>query len=170
MTSINPNAETARENAREAGGQFGVQQHTAPDMALIEPAPLASEIGDYLREYAAEEAAYAEDGEGPDHDEAYERWEDFRTDNAEKAYALLESSKKEIERLQEALAAAEAKHAIPQELVEAIEKDHEHYEQPVLYVPEDGHQDGYVDVIAASDGVHRKYTVTPDGGIERNFD
>lgn len=37
MTHINisPNAEAARENAREASGQFGEQQHTAPEATLV---------------------------------------------------------------------------------------------------------------------------------------
>ena len=170
MTTIDPTAEAARENAREAGGQFGIQQHSAPEAALTEAAPLTDQIGDYLRAYAAEEAAYAEDGEGPDADDASERWEDYRTDNAETAYNLLDASKKEIARLQAELEAQRAKFEIPEVLVAVIDKDHENYEEPLLYVPTDGHQGDWVDVIAASDGVHRKYTLTPEGEIERNFD
>lgn len=34
MTDINPTAEAARENARHASGQFGTQQHSAPEAEL----------------------------------------------------------------------------------------------------------------------------------------
>lgn len=37
MTDIIPAAEAARETARQASGQFGEQQHSAPDMRLIDP-------------------------------------------------------------------------------------------------------------------------------------
>ena len=37
MTDINPAAISARESARHASGQFGVQQHTAPETALGAP-------------------------------------------------------------------------------------------------------------------------------------
>ena len=171
MTTIDPTAEAAREGAREATGQFGAQEHTAPETALSEAPPLTDQITEYLREYAAAEAAYAEEGEGPDSDDAYEAWEDFQTGSSGQTYALLEASKHEIKRLQEELAALQSKYVIPEVLVEAIDKDHEHFEEPTLYVPEGGHYgNGWVDVIATSDGVHRKYTLTPEGDVERYFD
>jgi len=34
MTDINAAAETARENARQESGQFGAQQHTAPELSI----------------------------------------------------------------------------------------------------------------------------------------
>lgn len=37
MTSINPRAAAARENARTFTGQFGEQQHTAPEVTLTDP-------------------------------------------------------------------------------------------------------------------------------------
>lgn len=36
MTTISPVAEIARENARTTGGQFGVQEHTSPELTLDE--------------------------------------------------------------------------------------------------------------------------------------
>lgn len=171
MTDITPEAIiSARESAREASGRFGAQQHSAPEATLPVNRPLTESISEYLREYSDAEESYAENGEGPDADDAYEAWEDFQTDNSGRAVALLEESKKEIDRLRAELEAERTKHFIPEVLAEAIEADHEHYEEPLLYVPEEGHQTGWVDVIAVSDGVHRKYTLTPAGEIERNFD
>ena len=37
MTDITASAIVARENAREASGQFGAQQHTAPELTLADP-------------------------------------------------------------------------------------------------------------------------------------
>lgn len=163
MTTIDPTAEAARESAREAGGQFGIQQHTAPEAALVEQAPLTDQIGDYLREYDAAADAYEEEG-----DDGYESWEDFQTDNSRDARDLLDSAKSEIARLQAALAAAEAKHAIPDALRSAIDKDYETIpDEPLLFVPEDGQMDGYADVVAFTEGVPtRKYTLDPDGKVE----
>lgn len=168
MTDIHTHAITAREAAREASGQFGVQHHTAPEAQLTPD--LAESISAYTREYEAERDTYAEAGEGSDADDAYERWEDFQTDNSGRAHALLEEAKSEIEKLRAELEAERTKHVIPEALADVIDKDHEQYEEPLLYVPADGHQDGWVDVIAVSDGVQRKYTLTPEGQIERNFD
>lgn len=171
MSNINASAEAARENARQAGGQFGNQEHTAPESQLTEQKPLTDQIADYLSDYDDARSAYERDGGGygPDADEAYEVWEDFQTDHSGDTYAMLEASKAEIERLQAELAAERTKHAIPQALADAIEQDRGPYEERLLYVPEDGHVGGYVDVIAVSDGVPRKYTYTPEGEIERNF-
>lgn len=161
--TINPTSEAARETAREAGGQFGVQQHTAPETALIEQAPLTDQISDYLRRYDDASGAYEEEG-----DEGYETWEDFQTDNSRDAYDLLEESKNTIERLQTALAAAESKYTIPEVLRSAIDNDYETIpDEPLLFVTEDGHVDGYVDIIAMADDVPvRKYTLDPDGKVE----
>lgn len=170
MTDIHTHAIAARESARDTNGQFGAQQHTAPETALAEP-PLTESILEYLREYDDALAAYERDGEGLDADDAYQVWEDFQTDSSGRTYALLEESKRQIELLRAELEAERGKHLIPQQLADAIDADHEHYEEPLLYVPEEGHHaDGWVDVIAVSDGAHRKYTLTPAGEIERNFD
>ena len=37
MTTINPASEAARESAREASGQFGAQEHSAPEESLVPP-------------------------------------------------------------------------------------------------------------------------------------
>lgn len=172
MTNIDPAHEATREAHRQPGGEFGKQEHTAPEATLHEAPPLTDQIAKYLDEYDEEQKAYEEDGDssGPEADGAYERWEDFRTDNAGNTYELLKTSKARIEELERQLAQEQMKNAIPEELAKVIEDDFEiaSTEQPGLYVPQHGadNGDGFIDVIAVVDGeTTRKYTMTPEGEI-----
>lgn len=168
MTNLTPEQEAAR----RTNGEFGTHNHTpaAPGTLHVEP-PVTDAIAEYLTQYDEAQSSYEEDGQGsgPDADEAYENWEDFRTDNAGRTYALLEAAKTEIERLQSELSAAHLKHLIPEELRSVIDEDFaESSDEPLLYVPESGHGgEGYFDVIAVVDGeTTRKYTQTPEGEID----
>jgi len=173
MTNIDPRHEAAREAHRQPGGEFGKQEHSAPEEELRIAPPLTDKIATYVREYEEEQEAYEEDGSGfgPEADGAYERWEDFRTDNASKTHEMLKAAKDRIEELERQLAQEQAKNAIPQELATAIEDDFAKIstEQPGLFVPQHGadNGDGYIDVVAIVDGeTARKYTMTPEGDID----
>ena len=159
------------EHPRAGAGRFAEKVQSAPETSLDEKKPLTDEIADYLRRYADAQEAYSEVAESGDlvaSDEAYEYWEDFQTDNSGDAYAMLEAAKAEIERLQAALAKAEARHTVPEVLRARIESDYETGDdEPTLYVPEDGHSgDGFIDVVAFVDGqAASKYTLDPEGEI-----
>jgi len=126
------------------------------------PPPLAEKISNYLEDYHSAEKEYQEEG-----DEGYEDWEDFLVDNAGGTANLLAEAKAEIERLQAELEAAQSKHAIPEALRTAIDEDFASGDEPLLYVPETGMVEGWVDVIAVVDGeATRKYTMDPEGSID----
>lgn len=166
----------AAEHPRDTAGQFTEKTQSAPEATLAEK-PLTEDIATYLREYDEQSEAYAEDGGGygPDADAAYEAWEDFQTGTSGRTYAMLEAAKSEIERLQAALAASEqetearvlARFNVPLKLVEKIEEDFT-TDEPLVYVPADGHQDGYVDAIATDGESTIKYTLSPEGDITTN--
>lgn len=48
-------------------------------------------------------------------------------------------------------------------------QDHPERDEPLFYVPVDGQQDGYTDVVAVdhSDDTAVKFTIDPDGAIMR---
>ena len=84
MTDINTSAIAARENAREASGQFGAQEHSAPELALIDPKRKA--VDDILAQrYGFIGTADFAAGDGPGIDEIrdlmLEAIEKHRTDN-----------------------------------------------------------------------------------------
>ncbi|SDH35678.1 hypothetical protein [Microbacterium sp. 77mftsu3.1] len=172
MTNIDPRHEAAREAHRQPGGEFGKQEHSAPETSLQSGSPLLSEIAEYVNQYeGAQEALVPIGYSGPHEDWAIKRWADFKLDNAEKAYEMLNAAKDRIDELERQLAQEQAKNAIPQELATAIEDDFAKIstEQPGLFVPQHGadNGDGYIDVVAIVDGeTARKYTMTPEGDID----
>ena len=161
MNDISPAAAAEREAARHQDGTFGAHTHTDPGILLHVEPPVTESIAKYLDEYASAEESYSSAGD--DDDRAYECWEDFQTDNSGRAVAMLEAAKAEIERLQAQLAAR----TISADLRDAIDQDFENDDEPLLYIPEDGFQDGWEDVIASVDGNRaRKYTRSPEGELD----
>lgn len=155
---------TPEDHPRAATGEFTTKDHSAPEAALAggQP-PLTERISAYLDNYAAAADTYEEEG-----DDGYEDWEDFQTDNSGYAVDLLTDAQAEITRLRAELEARQDpnSHAIPTALLEHIHREHPGIEEPLLYVPSEGHSGGYIDVIAYVDGeTPHKYTMDPDGDI-----
>lgn len=68
MTDIVASAITARENAREATGQFGTQEHSAPELTLTDP--MKKTVDDILaKRYGFRGSADFAAGDGPGIDE-----------------------------------------------------------------------------------------------------
>lgn len=148
---------------RQSTGEFTEKAQSVPESTLAGPA-LTDQIATYLREYDEQEAEYsASDGD----DEAYEVWEDFRTDTAGSTYAMLTAARQEIAALHAQLAAAASSApVIPDALRARIDEDHDGEDEPTLFLPATGSYGGYTDVLAVTPGSDpRLYTQGPDGTI-----